>query len=157
MAGPSSAQTTRQRHKTSTSIGLWAISSSLATRHVHFPSIQLGTEHLRMVQTKAMPPTETTVSYMIPTFLFGGPRVFENMPNASKWSSFADQLNVGSSFKILLHCRRVTCDSKLGSLTTQGHLRLVGVTDDSKIGSLVPTGFFKGNTFRAEVGVYSPA
>ena len=53
--------------------------------------------------------------------------------------------------------RRVTCDSKLGSLTTQGHLRLVGVTDDSKIGSLVPTGFFKGNTFRAKVGAYSPA
>ena len=52
--------------------------------------------------------------------------------------------------------RRVTCDS-MGSLTTQGHLRLVGVTDDSKIGSFVPTGFFKGNTFRAKVGAYSPA
>ena len=48
--------------------------------------------------------------------------------------------------------RRVTCDSKLGSLTTQGHLRQVGVTYDSKIGSLVPTGFFKGNTFRVKGG-----
>ena len=42
--------------------------------------------------------------------------------------------------------RRVTCDSHLGSLTAQGHRRLVGVTDDSKLGSLVPTGFLKGNT-----------
>ena len=53
--------------------------------------------------------------------------------------------------------RRVTCDSHLGSLATQGHLRLVGVTDDSKLGSLVPTGFFKGNTFRVKNGAYSPA
>ena len=42
--------------------------------------------------------------------------------------------------------RRVTCDSNLGSLATQGHLRLVGVTYDSKLGSLVPNGFLKGNT-----------
>ena len=58
------------------------------------------------------------------------------------------------------HCRngrRVTCDSHLGSLTTQGHRRLVGVTDDSKLGSLVPTGFFKGNTFRVKNGADSPA
>ena len=40
---------------------------------------------------------------------------------------------------------------------TWGHLRLVGVTDDSKLGSLVPTGFFKGNTFRVKNGAYSPA
>ena len=45
----------------------------------------------------------------------------------------------------------------MGSLATQGHLRLVGVTDDSKLGSLVPTGFFKGNTFRVKNGAYSPA
>ena len=56
-----------------------------------------------------------------------------------------------------LHGRRVTCDSNFGSLTTQGHLRLVGVTDDSKLGSLVPTGFFKGNTFRVKNGANSPA
>ena len=53
--------------------------------------------------------------------------------------------------------RRITCDSHLGSLTTQGHRRLVGVTDDSKLGSLVPTGFFKGNTFRVKNGADSPA
>ena len=45
----------------------------------------------------------------------------------------------------------------MGSLATQGHLRLVGVTDDSKLGSLVPTGFFEGNTFRVKNGAYSPA
>ena len=56
-----------------------------------------------------------------------------------------------------LNGRRVTCDSYLGSLTTQGHRRLVGVTDDSKLGSLVPTGFFKGNTFRVKNGADSPA
>ena len=32
----------------------------------------------------------------------------------------------------------------------------MGVTDDSKLGSLVPTGFFKGNTFRAKNGADSP-
>ena len=49
--------------------------------------------------------------------------------------------------------RRVTCDSKLGSLTTQGHLRLVGVTYDSKIGSLVPTGFWKGDMETGTLGL----
>ena len=43
------------------------------------------------------------------------------------------------------HGRRVTCDSHLG------------VTDDSKLGSLVPTGFFKGNTFRVKNGADSLA
>ena len=33
----------------------------------------------------------------------------------------------------------------------------MGVTDDSKLGSLVPTGFFKGNTFRVKNGADSPA
>ena len=63
----------------------------------------------------------------------------------------------GSKIVENMRCWCLSVSSVSGSLATQGHLRLVGVTYDSKIGSLVPTGFFKGNTFRVKVGAYSPA